>query len=108
MGHSKQQFVDHVPPFDESDRLVGCELGTNRARGEGLGEGTFVVTAEGNSGPLDATGIGGPTAGREHRGIFELEGDTLKWCVNNFRGRTRPQAFETVGSNYFMILPKQK
>lgn len=89
------------------NRMTARELGANRRAQEGLGAGTFVVSAQGNSGNLDANQTAGQHAGREYRGIFELEGDTLKWCVGG-RGTTRPSEFETGRGNYLMILHKQK
>ena len=69
----------------EGNRMFGREVGSNRAP-EGLGDGTFVVTGTGNSGILDAVQTAGQHAGREYPGIFEIDGDTLKWCVNNRNG----------------------
>lgn len=89
----------------EGNRMVGREVGTSRAP-EGLGDGTFVVSGTGNTGTLDATQTSGQHSGREYPGIFELEGDTLKWCVNNRNG-SRPTSFESNRGNYFMILRRQ-
>lgn len=89
----------------EGNRIVGRELGTQRAPG-GLGAGTFTMTGNGNSGNLDADGTDGPQDGRHFQGIYELQGDTLRWCVSN-RGRQRPTAMATDRGNYLMILRKQ-
>lgn len=91
----------------EGNRMVARELETKRAP-EGLGEGTFVVDATGDSGTLDAVATGGRHAGKEYPGIFSLEGDTLRWCVNNHNRRTRrPEEFETGRGFYFMVLRRQ-
>lgn len=89
----------------EGNRITGRELGTQRASG-GLGGGTFTMTGNGNSGNLDADGTEGPQDGRSFMGIYELQGDTLRWCVSN-RGRQRPTAMATDRGNYLMILRKQ-
>jgi uncharacterized protein (TIGR03067 family) len=89
----------------EGNRITGRELGTQRAPG-GLGGGTFTMTGNGNSGNLDADGTEGPQDGRSFMGIYELQGDTLRWCVSN-RGRQRPTAMATDRGNYLMILRKQ-
>lgn len=89
----------------EGNRMFGREVGSNRAP-EGLGDGTFVVTGSGNSGVLDAVQATGQHAGRSYPGIFEIDGDTLKWCVNNRNG-ARPTTFESGRGNYFMILRRQ-
>lgn len=89
----------------EGNRITGRELGTQRAPG-GLGGGTFTMTGNGNSGNLDADGNAGPQDGRQFMGIYELQGDTLRWCVSN-RGRQRPTAMATDRGNYLLILRKQ-
>lgn len=89
----------------EGDRITGRELGTQRAPG-GLGAGTFVMTGNGNSGNLDADGTAGPQDGRHFLGIYELQGDTLRWCVSN-RGRQRPTVMASDRGNYLMILQRQ-
>lgn len=86
--------------------IVGREVSGRRSGGDGLGEGDYVMTAAGSSGELDVSGTAGPTQGKEYPGIFELDGDTLKWCVNN-RGRGRPRSLETGNGNYLMILRRQ-
>jgi len=47
---------------------------------EDLGAGTYVVDPVKKW--LDATRTRGPDAKGTHLGIYELEGDVLKWCVN--------------------------
>jgi uncharacterized protein (TIGR03067 family) len=91
----------------EGNRITGREVGTRRAP-EGIGGGTFVMTGTGNgaSGNLDADGTSGPQDGRHFQGIYELQGDTLRWCVAN-RGRQRPQAMATDRGNYLMVLHRQ-
>ena len=91
----------------EGQRMVAREIGTSRAPG-GLGDGTFVVGGTGDSGTLDAVATSGQHPGKEYPGIFELEGDTLRWCVNNHnRQAQRPAAFETGRGCYYMVLRRQ-
>lgn len=90
----------------EGNRITGKELGTRRAP-EGIGGGTFVSTGDGRSGNLDAEGTSGPQDGRSFQGIYEFDGEVLKWCVSN-RGRQRPQTMATDRGNYLMILRQQK
>jgi uncharacterized protein (TIGR03067 family) len=89
----------------EGNRITGKELGTTRAPG-GLGGGTFTMTGTGNTGNLDADGNSGPQDGRQFMGIYELQGETLRWCVSN-RGRQRPTTMATDRGNYLLILRKQ-
>jgi hypothetical protein len=45
-----------------------------------LGAGSWVIDPDRNF--LDATRTRGPDARGTHLGIYQLEGDELKWCVN--------------------------
>lgn len=90
----------------EGNRITGRELSTRRAPG-GIGGGTFTSTGDGHTGNLDAEGISGPQEGRSFQGIYEYDGEVLKWCVSN-RGRQRPQTMATDRGNYLMILRQQK
>lgn len=88
----------------EGNRMTARELGQRGGGGNaGLGDGTFQFTGSGTSGHLDATGTSGRHDGVEYLGIFEIDGDTLKWCVGN-RGRPRPQEYSTGRQNYYMLL----
>ena len=56
---------------------------------------------------LDATQTEGQNAGKNYPGIFEIQGNTLRWCVSN-NGRTRPQQLATLGASaYLMVLQRQ-
>jgi uncharacterized protein (TIGR03067 family) len=88
------------------NRIDGRELGTNRAPEGGLGSGVFTMTGNGRSGTLDAEQTAGLETGRRYQGIYELEGETLKWCVTA-RNRQRPSVMATDRGNYLMILRRQ-
>ena len=81
------------------------ELSTKRAPG-GLGSGTYTMTGNAKSGTLDAAQTTGPQAGRTYRGVYEVTGNTLKWCVTG-RNRTRPTTMATDKGNYLLILKRQ-
>lgn len=93
------------------NEIVGRELsrapGAPGGGGGGgsLGSGTFQMTGDGKSGNIDAVYTGGPRQGEQCLGIFQMEGDLLRWCVNN-RG-ARPQDFGTGGGNWLMLLRRQ-
>jgi uncharacterized protein (TIGR03067 family) len=72
--------------------------------GQGLGTGTFTMTGDGRTGNMDATYTDGPQAGQLCMGIYETDGNTLRWCVNN-RGQ-RPFQFATNGGSWLMVLQK--
>jgi len=65
------------------------------------GQGSYELVLDSNPRQLD----GHPLVERGNRspwlGIYELDGDTLKWCVGK---RERPTAFETVKGQFLMIL----
>lgn len=87
------------------NRIVGRELGTRRAPG-GIGSGTFTIDGDGKSGNLDSEGTSGPQDGRTYLGIYELNGNTLRWCVSN-RGRQRPEQLATDRGNYLLVLQRE-
>lgn len=88
------------------NRIDARELGTRRAPEGGLGSGVFTRTGNARSGTLDAEQTSGPETGRRYQGIYELEGETLKWCVTG-RNRQRPAVLATDRGNYLMILRRQ-
>jgi uncharacterized protein (TIGR03067 family) len=86
-------------------RQVGRGPGGGGGPPGGLGTGNFVMDAQ--AGTLDVTQTEGQNAGKHYPGIFQIEGDTLRWCVSNSE-RRRPQQLATVGASaYLMILRRQ-
>jgi uncharacterized protein (TIGR03067 family) len=79
--------------------------------GEGnkdMGSGTCTIDSGQGVKQLDATGIVLP--GKRERtflGIYEVEGDTLRWCVDN-RQKQRPSEFRTNSGNYLLVLKRKK
>jgi uncharacterized protein (TIGR03067 family) len=88
------------------NRIDGRELGTNRAPAGGLGSGVFTLTGNGRSGTMDAEQTSGPETGRRYQGIYEIDGETLRWCVTA-RNRQRPSVMATERGNFLMILRRQ-
>lgn len=88
------------------NRIDGRELGTNRSPPGGLGSGVFTLTGNGRSGTMDAEQTAGPETGRRYQGIYEFDGETLRWCVTA-RNRQRPTVMATERGNYLMILRRQ-
>ncbi len=87
-------------------QVVGKELSTRRSPPGGLGSGSYTMTGNGKSGNLDSEQTTGQNAGRTYMGVYEVTGDTLKWCVTG-RGRTRPATMATDKGNYLLILKRQ-
>lgn len=94
------------------NQIVGRELRGGPGGGPpgggpqgGLGSGTFTMSGDGRSGNMDAVYTQGPQAGQTCLGIYQLNGDTLTWCVSNRNGQ-RPQAFTGGGGNWLMVLQR--
>jgi len=83
--------------------IVGREIGGG-GNGNSLGTGTFTMTGDGRSGNMDATYTEGPQRGQTCMGIYMIEGDILRWNVNN-RG-SRPVDFSGGNGNWPMTLQR--
>ncbi len=59
-----------------------------------MGEGSYRMDLSAKPRTLDAHGLVGPTRGKTYLGIYQLEGDTLRWCVAN-SDKPRPTEFLT-------------
>ncbi len=71
-----------------------------------MGEGSFSLDFAGPLKGLDAMGIVLPRKKTQnYRGIYDIEGDTLRWCVDN-TNKGRPEQFRTGGGNYLMVLKR--
>jgi uncharacterized protein (TIGR03067 family) len=73
-----------------------------------MGSGVYSIDPTKPLKEIDATGIVLPgKRERTYLGIYELSGDTLKWCVDN-RQTERPTEFRTSRGNYLLILKRKK
>lgn len=73
-----------------------------------MGTGTFKIDPTKPIKQIDATGVVLP--GKRERtfaGIYHMEGDTLKWCVDN-RQKDRPTEFRSANGNYLLVLKRKK
>lgn len=57
-------------------------------------DGTFIIDVEAEPHTIDIHFIAGPEAGHSSLGIFELHGDTLRFCLG-LTGKSRPKKFLT-------------
>lgn len=87
----------------KGDTITGVQ-----ADGKDLGEGTFTVRAVNGKGQMEATRTKNPGRGQIHKGIYSLDGDTLKWCVSNPPGREAPGELLSKTGQFLMILQKLK
>jgi uncharacterized protein (TIGR03067 family) len=95
----------HLRVTIEGDKIAAVDLGQG---GKEMGSGTFTIDPAKETKVIDATGVILP--GKRERtfaGIYALDGDTLKWCVDN-RGKDHPQDFRTEKGNYLLILKRKK
>jgi uncharacterized protein (TIGR03067 family) len=72
-----------------------------------LGAGTFTVDQSTKPWSMDAVRTKGGKEGQLNLGIYSLEGDTLKWCVDP-AGKERPTKFATEGGNFLLVLKRVK
>src|SRR5262245_15659441 len=73
-----------------------------------MGEGTYKLDASKVLKTLDATGIVLPRKkAQTFLGIYEIQGDTLRWCVDNTK-QERPTEFRTGEGKYLLVLKRVK
>ncbi len=72
-----------------------------------LGAGTFTLDLSKSPFHLDATRTEGGKKGQLYKGIYSLDGDTLKWCVST-PGNDRPTKFATEGSSFLLVLKRAR
>jgi len=82
------------------NQIAGRDVG-RKGDDPNLGTGTFAASGKASAGILDAQ----YADGRICRGIFEMRGDTLYWCVSN-RGEQRPDEFITANGFWLMVLKR--
>jgi len=72
-----------------------------------LGEGSFTFDLAKSPHTIDAKRTKAPGVGQTFLGIYELDGDTLKWCTGNPR-QQRPTDFVTKTGQFLMILKRMQ
>lgn len=105
-GENPNRGPVHLRLVIGENRITAFDLsGPNK--NQPLGSGTYRVGPATPLPELDATGIVLPgKRARTFIGVYQLDGDTLKWCVDN-RGKERPNEFRTGGGKYLIILKRQ-
>lgn len=103
--------VDGKPLPEETVRLLRLTLTSDRYKtekgSEVLFDSTYSVDRTKNPNQINMVGTEGALRGKEAKGIYSLEGDTLRICYT-MPGEQRPQAFEsTPGSKAFLVVWKR-
>ncbi|MBN9120623.1 MAG: TIGR03067 domain-containing protein [Planctomycetes bacterium] len=87
------------------DKMTAVDLKNNKD----MGSGTFKIDPTKSLKTLDATGVVPPAKrDKTYLGVYELDGDTLKWCVDNRQRGERPTEFRSNNGNFLMILKRKK
>jgi uncharacterized protein (TIGR03067 family) len=81
--------------------------GRNPRNGKSLGVGTYQLDPGAKT--IDSNGIDVPVRGKVYRGIYSLDGNTLKW-VSTSRGNKRPVdlVHRPEKDQFLMILERQR
>jgi uncharacterized protein (TIGR03067 family) len=97
----------HLRLIVEKDKISAVDLGSPD-KNKDMGSGAYKLDPSQELKHLDATGIVLPgKREKTYLGIYEIEGDTLKWCVDN-RAKERPSEFRTTSGKYLLILKRQQ
>ncbi|MEQ2007204.1 MAG: TIGR03067 domain-containing protein [Limisphaerales bacterium] len=89
--------------------ITAAQISTKDGRGTSMGAGTYEVGGAGTVKTIDATGTAGQPQGKSFQGIYQISGDTLKWCSGNDKARTRPTELKTnIGNGHFLMILTRK
>jgi uncharacterized protein (TIGR03067 family) len=104
-GSQKSQQRQRISEMVITATQITCKDGGNRS----MGAGNYRIGGNGAVRTIDATGTAGQPSGKAFQGIYQVSGDTLKWCSGNDRARTRPTEFKTnVGNGHFLMVLTRK
>ncbi|KAF0175228.1 MAG: hypothetical protein FD161_3376 [Limisphaerales bacterium] len=104
-GSQTSQRQSRISEMVITAAQITCKDGGNRS----MGAGTYRVGGAGAVRTIDATGTAGQPSGKTFQGIYQVSGNTLKWCSGNDRARTRPTEFKTnIGNGHFLMLLTRK
>jgi uncharacterized protein (TIGR03067 family) len=91
--------------------ITATQISAKDGRNISMGTGSYRLGGSGALPTIDATGImGQQVQGKTYLGIYQLQGDTLKWCSGNDKAKTRPTELKTnTGSGHLlMVLTRKK
>jgi uncharacterized protein (TIGR03067 family) len=103
-GENSDRGPVHLEVTFTADKITARNL---QDGGKSLGEGTYRIDLTKRLQEIDTTGVVVPdTRQRPYPGIFQVEGNTLRWCVNR-GGKERPTEFVTRRGQYLLVLQRQ-
>ena len=106
-GENPNRGPVHLRLIIDGETISAIDL-SSPDKDKSMGTGTFQLDLSKELKVLDATGVVLPgKREKTYLGIYEVDGDTLKWCVDN-RAKERPTAFRTFSGKYLLILKRQK
>ena len=89
--------------------ITAAQITCKDGRGSSMGAGTYRLGSSGAVRTIDATGTAGQPSGKAFKGIYQINGDTLKWCSGNDKAKTRPTELKTnVGNGHFLLILTRK
>jgi uncharacterized protein (TIGR03067 family) len=97
----------------ETDPIAVAVIGTKMSiRDDGAAREEITIKLDGSSTPgaVEFTYTKGPNTGNVERGIYSIEGDTLKFCMNEVKDGKRPAEFASTRRNGFayVVLTRTK
>ena len=101
-GDRPNQMIGKITEMVITERTI-------RARDDQreMGEGNYRVGRDQGWGTLDTAAVAGPLRGKTYLGIYQLDGDTLRWCTAN-PGRARPTELMTRrGEGWYLMVLKR-
>jgi uncharacterized protein (TIGR03067 family) len=104
-GSQSSQRQQRISEMVITAQQITCKDGGNRS----MGAGTYRLGGTGTLRTIDATGTAGQPSGKAFQGIYQINGDTLKWCSGNDKAKTRPTELKTnVGNGHFLMVLTRK
>ncbi len=104
-GSQQSQRRQRISEMVITAAQITSKDGGNRS----MGTGNYRVGGTGAVRTIDANGTAGQPSGKAFQGIYQISGNTLKWCSGNDKARTRPTELKTnVGNGHFLMILTRK
>ena len=104
-GENPDRGPLHLQVTITADKISAINLQDGN---KNMGEGTYQLKPAKQATEIDATGVVLPgKRSRTYLGICDVQGNTLKWCVDN-QQKDRPTEYRTTKGQYLLVLKRQK